>query len=252
MAEECTAGAGAGFAETTVSKPRRLNYLAWFVPYGFVAAGLLSFGLPNFWTRGADAHLAVLFVYMSLCCSFLPLPTTPIVCLAAAPAGAFLSMPHWLVRFLGVTPIGFGVSPLVVATVCTLATCVANLHDYYLLTYLYRYGRVQKVRHTKVYAWLSRFFRWSPLATLAAASCVPIPVDVVRLTAISEGYSRWKFVLASAAGRWPRYFLLAWLADRFSFGWQAILAILAVTVVLGLAKFLPGAITRFRHKEQST
>ena len=252
MAEQCAAGTSGSFAETTASKPRRLNNLAWFVPYGLVTAGLLYFGLPDFWTRGTDAHLAVLFVYMSLCCSFLPLPTTPIVCLAAAPAGAFLSMPHWIVRFLGVTPIGFGVSPVVVATVCTVATCIANLHDYYLLTYLYRYGRVQKMRQTKVYAWLVRFFRWSPLATLAAASCVPIPVDVVRLTAISEGYPRWKFVLASAVGRWPRYFLLAWLADRFSMGWQWILCILAVTAVLGLAKFLPSAIKGFRHKEQRT
>ena len=159
MAEDRTAGASGELAEAAPAESRRLNHLAWFVPYGIVVAGLLVFGLPDFRSRGPEAQLAVLLAYMSAACTFLPLPTTPWVIWAASPAG-----PH--------------ANPLVVATVCTVGTCVANLHDYYLLTYLYRYGRVQKVRRTRVYAWLSRFFRWSPLATLAAASCVPIPEQV--------------------------------------------------------------------------
>ena len=134
---------------------------------------------------------------------------------------------------------GCGLHPLLVATIGSLGTAVGNMHDYYLLTYLYKYKPVQRIRtkgwYKKVAAWYNR----APFGTLAAASFLPIPVDVVRLLAISEGYSRAKFVLGSLVGRWPRYFLFAFLADQFKLGWQWILGIAGATIVLGLWRGLP-------------
>jgi membrane protein YqaA with SNARE-associated domain len=113
------------------------------------------------------------------------------------------------------------------------------MHDYYLLTFLYRYKPVRKVRATGLYRKVAAWYNRAPFATLAAASFLPIPIDFVRLLAISEGYHRGKFALGSLVGRWPRYFLLAAAADQFKLGWQWVLAIAGATVVLGLWRGLP-------------
>jgi uncharacterized membrane protein YdjX (TVP38/TMEM64 family) len=98
---------------------------------------------------------------------------------------------------------------------------------------------VQKVRATGLYRRVAKWYNRAPFATLAAASFLPIPIDFVRLLAISEGYSRWKFALGSLVGRWPRYLALAVLADQFKLGWQWVLGIAGVTVVFGLWRGLP-------------
>jgi membrane protein YqaA with SNARE-associated domain len=113
------------------------------------------------------------------------------------------------------------------------------MHDYYLLTYLYRFKTVQKVRKTRLYGRVAGWYNRAPFATLAAASFLPIPIDFVRLLAISEGYNRWKFALGSLVGRWPRYLAFAVLADQFKLGWQWVLGILGASLVLGLWRVLP-------------
>jgi uncharacterized membrane protein YdjX (TVP38/TMEM64 family) len=58
----------------------------------------------------------------------------------------------------------------------------------------------------------------------------------VRLLAIGEGYSRWKFAVGSFVGRWPRYLVLAYLAKRFSLGWEWIVGIGGAAAILGVAR----------------
>jgi membrane protein YqaA with SNARE-associated domain len=204
-------------------EPLRLR--AWFVPFFLLLAivGVVALVSGQGTTTG---HLAMLFAYMSVACTFLPLPTLWIVVWASAG--------------------GLGLPPLAVATVGALGTAAANMHDYYLLTFLYRYRPVRQVRTTAWYRKVAAWYNRAPLATLAAASCLPIPVDVVRLLAISEGYHRGKFVLGTLAGRWPRYLLFAVLAERFSLGWQWVVGLLAATVLLGLWRGLPPVVRKVR------
>jgi uncharacterized membrane protein YdjX (TVP38/TMEM64 family) len=114
------------------------------------------------------------------------------------------------------------------------------------VTFLYRFRPVRRIRMTRLYGRLARWFARAPFATLAAASFLPVPVDFVRLLAISEGYSRWRFALGSVVGRWPRYLLLAYLANRFSLGWSWIVGIGGAATVLGLARGLPALGRRVR------
>jgi hypothetical protein len=86
---------------------------------------------------------------------------------------------------------------------------------------------------------VATWYNQSPFATLAAASFLPIPVDFVRLLAISEGYNRFWFALGSFVGRWPRYFVFAIAADQFKLGWQWVLGIAGATIILGLWRGLP-------------
>ncbi len=188
---------------------------------------------------GSTSHAGVLagiFAYLSVACTFCPLPTTWLIIWAAAPVDGG----------------GLGLSPWIVATGGALATAIANMHDYYLLTYLYRYKPVRKIRSTRLYLRVAKWYNRVPLATLVAAAFLPIPIDFVRLLAISEGYSRTKFALGSFVGRWPRYLAFALAADWFKLGWQWILGIAAATIVLGLWRGLPPLVNwilaRVRHR----
>lgn len=217
----------------------RISLRAWFLPFAALLA--LLAGVYLLGGEGSTAAaLVMLLAYLSLACTFLPLPTAWIVIWAAAPTEGG----------------GLGLNPWVVATVGAAGTAIANMHDYYLVTFLYRYRSVRRIRTKGWYKRVAAWYNRAPFGTLAAASFLPIPIDFVRLLAISEGYSRMKFALGSLVGRWPRYLLFAILADEFKLGWQWVVGILGATVVLGLWRGLPPVVrkikdmARDRHTEK--
>lgn len=169
-----------------------ISYRGWFWCFAalFAAVTVLVVGevLPSRY-----AHLAGYFLYMSLACTFFPLNTLWIVLWTATRFSA------WLVAAVG-----------------AVGTSVANLNDYYLLSYLFEFEWVRRVRRRPAYRRAVAWFDRSPLLTLTVFSFLPVPVDVVRLLAISRRYSRLRFTVASFVGRLPRYYLLArgwqWLA----------------------------------------
>jgi len=187
----------------------------WFYPYvGALAALLAAQGAGFLPVR--FSILTVYFVYMALAGTFCPLPT-------AAPVMYVATM--W--------------NPLLVTLLGTVGTGLANLHDYHILTFLLRRKRIALLRQTRWYVRAEAWFRRAPFVTLAAASFLPIPVDVVRLLAISARYPRLRFALASVVGRAPRYAMLAYLADGLNMSIQTILLVLAATVLFGLTRGLP-------------
>ena len=208
--------------ELRLLRHESISLRTWFLPFFALTAVLLAV----WWFSGrgsAVAAMAFFFGYLSVACTFFPVPTSWLILWAAAPAASG----------------GLGLPPLLVATVGAVATAIANMHDYYLVTFLYRYERVRRIRATSLYRRFAGWYNRAPFGTLAAASFLPIPVDFVRLLAISEGYNRFKFALGSLVGRWPRYLAFAILADRFQLGWQWILGIASATIALGLWRGLP-------------
>jgi membrane protein YqaA with SNARE-associated domain len=159
--------------------------------------------------------LTILLIYTSVACTFLPLPTAWIMLWAARET-----------------------DPLSVALVGVLGTCMANLHDYYILNHLFGLDRIGKVKKTGFYRGAVKWFERAPFLTLTFASFVPIPIDVVRILAVSTGYSRLKYTLATFIGRFPRYLLLAWLGYELKLPNKAIFAVLIATVLIGAAKGL--------------
>ena len=183
------------------------------------------------------AKLLVFAMYISLCTTFLPLPTGAVV---AAMATREAAVAGWLV---GTT--------LLVATVGALASTVANLNDYHLFTWLLRSRHVAKVRHTKVYDKSAKWFARSPFFLLVVFNVIPIPVDVIRLLAITYRYPRTKFAAANFIGRFIRYGVIAgvtyWLSSwRTDAGWIAVLVLLGVAVALGLSRVIPKLVGKLR------
>jgi membrane protein YqaA with SNARE-associated domain len=164
----------------------------------------------------------VLLLYTSVACTFLPLPTAWIILWAARET-----------------------DPISASLIGVAGTCIANLHDYYIFNFLFGLDRIGKVRSRSFYRSAVKWFERAPFLTLTVASFVPIPIDVVRILAVSTGYSRLRYTLATFTGRLPRYALLAWLGYELKLSNRVILYVFIATVLIGAVKGL--AKLRNRH-----
>lgn len=206
-------------------------FLAWMI--GWAALAVLAFER----SQQGDVLalrawlLALMCFYLSLCNSFLPLPTAWIVLVAASPDYALVQT-GWL-------RVGL------VAGLSTLATVVANLNEYHLLAYLLRFGLGRRIRRTRVYGWAIGWFDRAPFQVLTLIAFIPIPIDAVRWLAILRGYPRVRFALAYAAGRGPRYLLFAGCSVLLALSaWQILLIQLAMVAAAVLGRSVWGASDR--------
>lgn len=174
--------------------------------------------------------LLIFGVYISLCCTFLPLPTTAIVA-AVASREAAVTGELWT-------------TVLAVAAVGAAASTVANLNDYHLFTLALRHRHVKRVRHTRLYDASARWFSRNPFMILVIFNIIPIPVDVVRMLAVTYRYPRRPFAAANFVGRFVRYAVVAFVMFHWDLGWIAVAALLGLAVALALAKVLPPAVGR--------
>lgn len=235
-------------AERTTAKgePRDqpLSVLKWFA--GFTAAFLLGLGalVAGIATSGqsfADwqtdplgaleatdgwVKLLALGLYISLCCTFLPLPTTGVVAAAA-------------VREVAVAD-GLLTTALSVGLVAGAASMIANLNDYHAFVGLLRHKRIAAVRGTRGYVAAAKWFERSPGAILALLNLVPLPVDIpVRMLAAAQRYSRVRFAAANFAGRFVRYAVVAgFIYAMGQAGWPAVAVLIALAAAGGLGRWL--------------
>jgi len=208
-------------------------FLAWLGLLTVVA--LVSFarhergevGAQNVWL------VSIALFFLSICCVFFPAPTAWIVMLLASDEVALLE--------------SVSLRVVVVSCACSVATAMANLNEYHLLTFLLRYGRVARVRQTRAYRIAARWFSTAPFVVIAVVGFLPIPVDVVRWLAIAHRYSRWRFFVAYFVGRSLRYGLLAVSTVWFVLGWSEIAIIQVALVLLAGAKMLHGFLRNRRR-----
>ncbi|MBS3821220.1 MAG: hypothetical protein GVY16_09705 [Planctomycetes bacterium] len=176
----------------------------------------------------AAIKLLVFGLYISLCCTFLPLPTGPMVALVSLQQSA----------------VGDSIASttLLVATVGALASTLANLNDYHAFTLLLRNHKVAKVRDTTFYDKAATWFHKSPFVILIVFNIIPIPVDVIRMLATTARYPRWPFAAANFIGRIIRYGVIAAVTYALgeTYGWLSVVVLLGVAVALGIYRVLPG------------
>lgn len=162
------------------------------------------------------------FLYMCLACQFFPLPTIPAI---------------------GFTAKIF--SPVLIALVASAGTCIANLNDYAILAWLFRHQKVRKIRDINTYRRLLTFFDRYAFLTLSAAAFLPIPIDVIRLLAISRAYPYWRYIAATFTGRFPRYLILAYLGKELP--GKYILLLFFLTAVPAIVKVVLDVIKKKRR-----
>lgn len=185
-----------------------------------------------FRTVSPALKLLAFAVYLSLCCTFLPLPTGWIVAAVAtreAAVAASLSDDPVVVA---------AVTTVVVAAAGAVGSTIANLNDYHLFTWILRHRGVAKVRNTRTYRAAARWFARAPGLILVIFNVVPIPVDVVRMLAATSRYPRLPFAVANFIGRFLRYAVIAFVTYWWDLGWVAVVALLGLAVILAAGKGL--------------
>ena len=163
------------------------------------------------------SKLAGYFVYMSLACSIIPLPTPPYV------IGMGKIFDSWIIALLGAS-----------------GNCVAAFFEYYFITWLFtRTELQQKIETNKYFQRLAYIFNRAAFACILFTSFSPIPFDPFHFAAILTRYFLPKFLLAIFIGKYLRYYLLALLGDSYQIPNQyLIIMLIALVVVPVIAAFI--------------
>jgi len=224
--------------------PDGISVVRWFVLYAVMlaaAGGSLAVlltgqagGSLDSWAQfkaslpemSRAVKLLTFGIYVSLGCTFLPLPV------------------NWLVAAVATRTVAVGTglwdTVLLVGAIGAAASTVANLNDYHLFTWMLRHHRIASVRHTRIYAIAARWFDKSPFFLVTVFNILPIPVDVVRMLSASHRYPRTAFAAANFVGRLIRYGAIAYLVYYFELSVEtAMLIMIALAAAMLLAKILP-------------
>ncbi len=217
----------------------QVSVIRWFIFYaaligalGLILAALLS-GEPWRWTwrptelagqlRGLSPAIKLLTfgIYISLANTFFPLPTNPMVAIVATQEAAITG--------------NVWTNTLIVAAIAATASTIANLNDYHLVTLLLRSPKIALIRATHLYHKTAVWFHGSPFGILVLFNVIPIPVDVVRVLAITCRYPRAPFAAANFLGRLIRYTIIAagtfWISQwRSNAGWIVVVALLVTAL----------------------
>ncbi len=232
-------------AETDISRrsPDGINLRRWFDLYlaWMIALAVLLLIGRVYAEAGHRSGLAVLSlagyaIYLSLCCTFFPAPTTWAVMLVASNGLALIEAP--VPRVIAVSLLG------------ALATSMANLNEYHIFTFLLRYRRIGRVRQTRLYRWAEGWFAVSPFTIISVFSFIPIPVDVVRWLAIAYRYSRSRFFGAYMLGRSLRYAIWAVSAVWLDLGFWQIAVFQGLLITAAALKIVFSAIRRRRGEPE--
>ena len=215
---------------TPQSTDDKLNIRGWFYFYlGCLvcAVVLCTKSFSYYEATGSEiawsaALLSLYCIYFSLACTFVPLPTSWFVLLLASPVSGLALDP--LGRVLLVGALGAG------------ATAVAHVHEYYLISYLLRLGKMRTIRQTRIYLWAQRIFLLAPFLLQVVFNIIPIPADPARWLAIMYRYPLKKYFLAHWLGRFIRYTLMAAAAAMLALTIRQIIIIQAVLLTLAVVK----------------
>ena len=137
---------------------------------------------------GQALALCFYFSYMTVACTFLPLPTPQIVMDYGATFG-----------------------PVLAAIVGGIGSSISVTIDYALVAVIFRYERVARVKTTQTYLYVERLFNKAAFVSLVIGSFTPIPFEPIKLLACATRYNMAKYLLAIFVGRTSRYFLLGML-----------------------------------------
>jgi membrane protein YqaA with SNARE-associated domain len=201
-------------------------------------AGWKSWTEVEFPQMSPAIKLLVLVLYTAIACQLIPLPTGWV---AAGVASQEAAVASGMVS--GLLPQAL-LTALLVGLCGALGSTAANLNDYHVFTWMLRHRRIGAVRNTRSYQAAARWFSRRPFFLILVFNIIPIPVDFVRMLAITHRYPRAPFALANYVGRFLRFFVIAFVTFRWDLGKIAPISLLALALVLGAARLLPKAVRR--------
>ncbi len=180
--------------------------------------------------------LSIGFMLLLIASVFMLSSETPIIdpllsfFLYSIPSNAAISIfPHEPVLiFLGRT-----YEPLLLAIIATLGTLIAGVLDYYVYVPMLSHKMIQSIHSSESFVKITKWFNRKPFISIVLAGMTPLPFFPFKIIAFSTKYPLHKYLSALLVGRFPRYFLLAYLGEALQVpGWISITAFLVMVPLL--------------------
>lgn len=115
----------------------------------------------------------------------------------------------------------------------------AGVIDYETLRPFFRHDRVRKLyADRRSYQIGVRWFYKMPFLVMFLAALTPAPLFPFKFMAFSSGYGKYRYLAAITLGRFPRYLLYTWVADRWDIPNWAIAALVLLTAAVAGWGFL--------------
>ncbi len=133
------------------------------------------------------------------------------------------------------------------AAAATAGTVVAGLMDHSVFVPVLNHRAVIAYKDRKLYRRTIHYFLRYPFATLAVAGFTPVPFFPFKFLSFSIHYPLRKYLAALVVGRYPRYFLLAWLGAVANVPNWVLFAVFLLIINLYMIKAVPALIARRRQ-----
>ena len=123
-------------------------------------------------------------------------------------------------------------APLLVTTVATGVYVYMEFVNWYVYGWILNWDRFNALPEKRWIKWgVSKFARF-PFMTILFFAATPVPFWVVRCLAILKKYPLGIFLVATAIGRFPRFYMYAWLGDKLLVPTPILLAVAFGTAII--------------------
>lgn len=167
----------------TLSKNWR-RFILYAGPFILLAGGVAFFVPPY-------RNLSLLFLFTIVSNTVIPMPYEPVMVI-----------------------MGAMYAPVLAATAAACGNLAACLIDYEAITYAFKHQALQKIQQKDIYQGAVFYFLKAPFLCIVIAAFAPfIPFYIFRVLSPTSGYPLKKYMVAVFVGRWPRYFLFAFMGS---------------------------------------
>jgi membrane protein YqaA with SNARE-associated domain len=136
------------------------------------------------------------------------------------------------------------------AAAATGGTMVAGWLDHRVFVPVLNYSKLVSYKKNRFYQKSTDLFMRYPFTTLVVTGLTPIPFWPFKFLCFSIHYPLWRYLAALAAGRFPRYVLLAWIGAEFGIpNWILILSVVVIFALYAI-KGIPAVWRRFQERRQ--
>ena len=137
-------------------------------------------------------------------------------------------------------------SPAVVTAVALTSTLLVEFTNYYAIGHLFDLRAFRKIKASPLVNKAVRLFLKAPFLALWFFSFAPIIFYPFRFLVVLGEYPAWKYVLAVALGRAPRFYLLALLGKMVKVPDAALILFTLALVLMGGIPFLRSTLKKRR------
>src|SRR5262245_781714 len=162
----------------------------------------------NRWWRALAIALAAYAVVGMIVLAFVPdLAGVFLLGAYCIPANSVVPIPHepailYFAKFY---------DPFWCALAGTVGSLIACYADYAMVGAALRHRALARTRNSRLFQWSTKWMKRYPFAITVLFSFTPLPISVVRILAPAVDYNVRRYMLAQIVGRFPRFYLLAWI-----------------------------------------